>query len=169
MAAKKRKITLKNVKAPKDLFTKIHKAIRDNPDRYQQRAWHCRLLGEAAQGQPRSFMLLEPEDTSLKELRSCTTAHCFAGWGSLFIKGGLQLELQVDGLDAEDVVQAALKNSRRDAVPHELVFGFADPVQVKRYIFARAMAEEGYKPTSEERREFLVRYTERYPRGFMRR
>lgn len=97
--------TLENIKAPKDIWRRIHRAIKARPELHDQHGWHTRKYG------------FDVFDVHGDEITSCDTMHCVAGWGSVLTPGGAQVEKRT-GRTAMDVFQAALINSGKlDEIP----------------------------------------------------
>lgn len=139
--ATKYKYTLQNIKTPANIFTKIYKSITKYPQRYDQRAWHSRARSvfPSWPDRVRAYVV------GIKEIRSCNTAHCFAGWGAVHTPGALQVER--DGQFTSAVVfNRGLFNAGRERVSEELFEGNRAPRDVKAYILDRAIREEGFVP-----------------------
>lgn len=98
--------TLANIKAPKDIWRRINRAIRQHPELHDQRGWHTK-----------PFDFDNVMHVSADEITSCDTMHCVAGWGSVLTPGGVQVEKRTS-LEAIDVFRAALVNSGKlDEIP----------------------------------------------------
>lgn len=138
------KITLKTIKAPKDIFTKIYKSITRHPERWDQQYWHRDIEDSIDQ-------IREDKPDFVERARSCGTAHCFAGWGLVHTRGGVPLQ-QVcikpstwGGYEYTtypgEVFNQALINAGRKPVPLHLFDYNADRNVIKKYIQRRAAAE----------------------------
>lgn len=135
-------INLQNIKAPKDIFTKIYRSITKYPERYEQWAWH---LDE------NQNPIDETDDNFVKEVKSCGSAHCFAGWGLVHTRGGVRLQkesvrrdeygLAYYQVSPGELFNQALINAGRAPVPIALFHGDTAKERVKRYVQRRAASE----------------------------
>jgi hypothetical protein len=78
-------------KVPKNLFRLIWSIISKKPERYYMGSWHIER-GEGVSGADELLKKHGGKSPTRKELKSCNTVHCTAGWTTYATPGGLKLE-----------------------------------------------------------------------------
>lgn len=104
MTTKTVKAPVRIPKAPKRLFRTIWSIVSKQPDRFYMGDWHrSNSVGYSMHAESLLNMHAEKVGPRSKEMKTCSTVHCMAGWITYATRGGLELERFLHDMDSRDM------------------------------------------------------------------